>query len=145
MYYVQKSGTGRLANLMFDPDEFQKAIIEMGQVLSGGKGTSKFAAYRERRAKVKHGADIVREYGRLSPVIPKDSFKAALTTLHERVYGQVSETSVEKIERDMYNSSLFGGLGFDKHAASEFTVDKGIAEDYMKQRNSLKSNDGRSE
>lgn len=145
MYYVQKDGASRLEALMFNPKDLQNAIVEMGKVFSGGKGKSRFTEYRERRAKVKSGSDIVRKYSHLSPAIPKVSYTKALTALHERVYGTISKESEAKIERDMFNSSLFGSLGFEKGAASEFTTDRNIAKEYMVQRNSLKSNDGRSE
>lgn len=144
MHYVQKDSANRLSALMFDPESMQDALVEMGKVLRGEKGKSAFQEYRERRAKVKNGADVVRRCGKQSKPISQETFRNGLTNVHQRVLGEVSQRSVDIINQDMQNSIMFACAGFDKGATTEFASDRKLGKEFVTaRRNSLKSNDGR--
>lgn len=143
MYYVQETSDNRLASLIFDP----KDLIEMNETRYERKRISAFAQYMERRKEIKTGAEVVKKYAHLSPPIAKEKYMQSLTCLYEKAHGQVTLKDTNTIKNDMLNSDLFGSLGFDQDASSEFASNRNIKQikKQIHKRNSLATNDGRQE
>lgn len=142
-YYVQKDKEGRLASLIFDPDEMREVIDEASQILNEEVEWKdlKFSKYLKRKKEVEYGADIVRKYGKTSQPIQIDDYKHAHKVVLEAFNLCLLSEQDKIVDKEIKMSQIFASSEFDKNAKSCFISEE--ASKQKKGKTSLKGNDGR--
>lgn len=122
MHYVQKDATSRFAALMYEPSEREYLEKDREAYLRGRKRDSMIAKYLHRKSLIKQGSKVVKIYSNTSKKIPVEAYRGALTLLHTKTMGGLSDKSVERIEKDMENSMLHASKSFDSRCQSDFAL-----------------------